>query len=179
MTVKPGPERFQLTQLRFEMIITFEEHVMDIVVEGLSPALLSSLLLSLSSHSLAVLNSRDPVYDEPVHVFNLDVPDNAESAALGAQSAKTLATMVPSTPLLSLSLLSCRSDRLVIDQYSRRSVGGAHGRDHRRVHQTRGPTPLALHLLLLTSAPPYPVTPLVFICPYYTNNKLSFIQLSL
>ena len=48
MKVKPKPERFQETDKRFDIIITFEERVMDIVVEGKSTLLIQPPFLYLT-----------------------------------------------------------------------------------------------------------------------------------
>ncbi|ALC49397.1 Ssu72 [Drosophila busckii] len=62
--IKKCPERFQETKEQFDIIITVEERVYDLVV------------LHMES-----MNSVD---NRPVHVLNVDVVDNAEDALMGA-----------------------------------------------------------------------------------------------
>ncbi|XP_037368571.1 RNA polymerase II subunit A C-terminal domain phosphatase SSU72-like [Talpa occidentalis] len=62
--IKPRPERFQNCRDPFDLIITCEERVYDLVVED--------------------LNSREQVTFQPVHVINVDIPDSLEEATLGA-----------------------------------------------------------------------------------------------
>jgi len=63
--IKKGPQRFQNSQERFEVIICLEERVYDQVVE--------------------FLQTRESQTGEPVHVINFDIQDNHEEAAVGAQ----------------------------------------------------------------------------------------------
>lgn len=62
--IKPRPERFQNCKDPFDLIITCEERVYDLVVED--------------------LNSREQETCQPVHVINVDIQDNHEEATLGA-----------------------------------------------------------------------------------------------
>eukprot|EP01125_Pyxidicula_operculata_P013205 TRINITY_DN4367_c0_g2_i1.p1 TRINITY_DN4367_c0_g2~~TRINITY_DN4367_c0_g2_i1.p1 ORF type:complete len:200 (-),score=23.58 TRINITY_DN4367_c0_g2_i1:366-965(-) len=77
MKVKRAPERFQDTPKLFDIIITFEERVFDIVT--------------------SVLNSRDSETGELVHVLNLNVTDNHEAAVVGALDALSLVKMIEDT----------------------------------------------------------------------------------
>jgi RNA polymerase II subunit A C-terminal domain phosphatase SSU72 len=64
LKIKSAPERFQDTDKQFDVIVTFEDRVFDIVTETLSDKPSSSY--------------------QPVFVFNINVVDNHESAVLGA-----------------------------------------------------------------------------------------------
>jgi len=75
MNVKPAPERWQDTSKHFEIVITFDSRVYDIVVEDLQQR--------ESSGSLS-----------PVYVVNLPVKDTHEEATVGAVHALQLVKMV-------------------------------------------------------------------------------------
>ncbi|KAM5257215.1 RNA polymerase II subunit A C-terminal domain phosphatase SSU72-like [Ctenodactylus gundi] len=62
--IKPRPERFQSCQDAFDLILTCDEGVYDLVV--------------------AELSSREQVTRQPVHVVNVDIADDAEEAIVGA-----------------------------------------------------------------------------------------------
>ncbi|XP_053418557.1 RNA polymerase II subunit A C-terminal domain phosphatase SSU72-like [Nycticebus coucang] len=62
--IKPRPERFQESSDSFDVIFTCEERVYDRVVTELC--------------------SREQDTFQPVHVINVDIQDNPESATLGA-----------------------------------------------------------------------------------------------
>jgi len=62
--IKPGPERFQDCEHKFDVIVTAEERVYDQVLE----------------HFEACGNK----LDELVHVINVDIQDNQEEATIGA-----------------------------------------------------------------------------------------------
>jgi len=70
-----------------------------------------------------VLNSKDPVYDEPVHVFNLDVVDNHEAAVEGALKAYALAMIVRIPPLRVPALLALVDSPLPIRSIATRTNG--------------------------------------------------------
>ncbi|KAH8326798.1 hypothetical protein KR059_006697 [Drosophila kikkawai] len=62
--IKKCPERFQDTKEQFDIIVTVEERVYDLVVLH--------------------MESMESVDNRPVHVLNVDVVDNAEDALMGA-----------------------------------------------------------------------------------------------
>jgi len=62
--LKNAPERFQNCTEQFEIIITCEERVYDQVIE--------------------FFESRDSQSNLPVHVINVDIPDNHDDAVAGA-----------------------------------------------------------------------------------------------
>lgn len=62
--IKPCPEKFQVSKERFDVIITCEERVYDQVIEW--------------------FGSKRSVYNQPVHVINIDIQDNHEEATIGA-----------------------------------------------------------------------------------------------
>ncbi|KAJ8724980.1 hypothetical protein PYW07_015938 [Mythimna separata] len=62
--IKPSPEKFQVSTERFDVIITCEERVYDQVIEW--------------------FGSKRSVYNQPVHVVNMDIQDNHEEATIGA-----------------------------------------------------------------------------------------------
>lgn len=72
--IKERPQRFQDEKMPFDIIITFEERVFDIVIED--------------------LNNRESITGEMVHVINLNVKDNHEEATLGAIEVLNLLTLV-------------------------------------------------------------------------------------
>lgn len=62
--IKPKPERFQLTKDKFDILITCEERVYDQVIE--------------------CMESRTQEIHQPVHLINIDIPDNHEEATVGS-----------------------------------------------------------------------------------------------
>ncbi|KAK6634982.1 RNA polymerase II subunit A C-terminal domain phosphatase [Polyplax serrata] len=62
--IKTGPERFQSSTEKFDIIITCEERVYDQVIEA--------------------LEGRPSVENSPVHIINIDIQDNHEEATIGA-----------------------------------------------------------------------------------------------
>lgn len=62
--IKPYPEKFQVSTEKFDVIITCEERVYDQVIEW--------------------FGSRRSIYNQPVHVVNIDIQDNHEEATIGA-----------------------------------------------------------------------------------------------
>ena len=70
INVKEAPQRWQeSTESRFDLVITFEERVFDAVVEDMQNRDADT----------------DAGGDRPVHIFNLDVPDNHESSVVGSR----------------------------------------------------------------------------------------------
>uniref|UniRef100_A0A7S0UVB1 RNA polymerase II subunit A C-terminal domain phosphatase SSU72 n=1 Tax=Polytomella parva TaxID=51329 RepID=A0A7S0UVB1_9CHLO len=74
MTVKRAPEKFQECKDEFDVIITFEERVLDQVLED--------------------LESRTPIMLTPVLIINMDVKDTREEAATAAEMTLRLCTML-------------------------------------------------------------------------------------
>lgn len=72
--IKKFPERFQECKEQFDIIVTVEERVYDQVLEH--------------------MESRDPIYNKPVHVFNVDIEDNHEEALMGAFLITDMINMV-------------------------------------------------------------------------------------
>lgn len=72
--IKKFPEKFQVCTDRFDIIITAEERVYDQVIE--------------------FMESKEPVYNQPVHVINMDIQDNHEEATLGAFLIHDMISMV-------------------------------------------------------------------------------------
>mmetsp|Transcript_16864 Transcript_16864/g.23466 ORF Transcript_16864/g.23466 Transcript_16864/m.23466 type:complete len:112 (-) Transcript_16864:2615-2950(-) len=72
--VKEAPERWQEEKGRFDIVITFEDRVFDIVNEDVA--------------------NRDTGNCDVVHVFCINTKDNHEEAALGAQQALVLLQML-------------------------------------------------------------------------------------
>jgi len=68
------PERFQDTKEQFDIIVTVEERVYDLVVMH--------------------MESMESVDNRPVHVLNVDVVDNAEDALMGAFVITDMINMV-------------------------------------------------------------------------------------
>uniref|UniRef100_A0A1L8DGL7 RNA polymerase II subunit A C-terminal domain phosphatase SSU72 n=1 Tax=Nyssomyia neivai TaxID=330878 RepID=A0A1L8DGL7_9DIPT len=62
--IKTATEKFQLCTDRFDIIVTAEERVYDQVIE--------------------YMESKMPIYNQPVHVINIDIQDNHEDATIGA-----------------------------------------------------------------------------------------------
>jgi len=63
--IKKGPQRLQDTRKKYDIIFTAEERVYDQVLEHFSSDTCS-------------------IYNQPVHVINLDIQDNHEEATIGA-----------------------------------------------------------------------------------------------
>lgn len=61
--IKRGPQKFQNSNERFDVIICLEERVYDQIVE--------------------FLQLRDSMTGDPVHVINFDIQDNHEEASIG------------------------------------------------------------------------------------------------
>eukprot|EP00268_Persea_americana_P006515 TRINITY_DN1234_c1_g2_i3.p1 TRINITY_DN1234_c1_g2~~TRINITY_DN1234_c1_g2_i3.p1 ORF type:complete len:114 (-),score=29.75 TRINITY_DN1234_c1_g2_i3:402-743(-) len=78
-TVKPAPQRWQenASDGSFDVVLTFEEKVFDMVVED--------------------LHNREHVLMKSVLVINLDVKDNHEEAAVGARVALDLCQELEAT----------------------------------------------------------------------------------
>ncbi|CAO1392051.1 unnamed protein product [Diamesa tonsa] len=72
--IKLCPERFQLSQERFDVVVTCEERVYDQVVDS--------------------MENKMPIYNQPVHVINIDIPDNQEEAVAGAFLISDLVTLM-------------------------------------------------------------------------------------
>ncbi|XKL67924.1 hypothetical protein PGB90_003415 [Kerria lacca] len=62
--IKSKPEKFQLCEEQFDLIITCEERVYDQVID--------------------FFNSKSPIDNTPVHIINVDIQDNQEEATIGA-----------------------------------------------------------------------------------------------
>eukprot|EP00127_Corallochytrium_limacisporum_P004131 Clim_evm76s157 gene=Clim_evmTU76s157 len=71
---KPHPERFQDCYERFDVVIACEERVFDQICEDLA--------------------SREQDGTEWVHVINIDIKDNHEEAAIGAEHIYELLEMM-------------------------------------------------------------------------------------
>eukprot|EP00035_Acanthoeca_spectabilis_P023387 m.449102 g.449102 ORF g.449102 m.449102 type:complete len:227 (-) comp19770_c0_seq1:1844-2524(-) len=72
--IKRAPERFQDTDKKFDVIVCCEARVFDQVTQG--------------------LEEREQETFEPVHVCNLEIKDNHESATLGALHIVSLCEML-------------------------------------------------------------------------------------
>jgi len=75
--IKKGPEKFQETNGKYEVILTVEEKVYDQV--------------------LADFELKGGQSDEPVHVINMNVVDNPEDATIGAFLLCDLASLLSSS----------------------------------------------------------------------------------
>eukprot|EP00096_Caligus_rogercresseyi_P015488 TRINITY_DN7919_c0_g1_i1.p1 TRINITY_DN7919_c0_g1~~TRINITY_DN7919_c0_g1_i1.p1 ORF type:complete len:205 (-),score=71.17 TRINITY_DN7919_c0_g1_i1:237-824(-) len=62
--IKERPEKFQRTEKKYDVILTCEERVYDLV--------------------LLDFESREPADQQPVHIINMDIVDNPEDATIGA-----------------------------------------------------------------------------------------------
>eukprot|EP01119_Soliformovum_irregulare_P002857 TRINITY_DN13111_c0_g1_i1.p1 TRINITY_DN13111_c0_g1~~TRINITY_DN13111_c0_g1_i1.p1 ORF type:complete len:193 (+),score=47.27 TRINITY_DN13111_c0_g1_i1:13-591(+) len=65
LKVKEAPQRWQETNLKFDYVITFEDRVFETLVED-------------------VINRGSEV-NQPLYVFNMDIRDSHQDAAIGAQ----------------------------------------------------------------------------------------------
>jgi RNA polymerase II subunit A C-terminal domain phosphatase SSU72 len=95
--IKERPQRFQDEKMPFDIIITFEERVFDIVVED--------------------LNGRDSITGEVVHVININVKDNHEEATLGAIEVLNLLTLVLLTKKKQILRVQVRNGVLALTRY--------------------------------------------------------------
>lgn len=75
--IKTAPERFQACEEKFDVIITCEERVYDQVID--------------------FLDNRENKSCIPVHVLNIDIPDNHDEAVKGSFLISDLATMLTKT----------------------------------------------------------------------------------
>ncbi|CAG0888991.1 unnamed protein product [Darwinula stevensoni] len=75
--IKAGPEKFQHCKEKFDVVITVEERVYDLVIE--------------------TLESREKEGSSPVHVINIEIQDNHEEATLGAFLICELVTLMASS----------------------------------------------------------------------------------
>ena len=78
--IKTAPEKFQENTKEFDIIFTCEERVFDAACDGIG---FDVDLLNRESHSNA-----------PVHLFNVDIIDNREQAAIGGRLILDLAEKV-------------------------------------------------------------------------------------
>ncbi|CAH1731033.1 RNA polymerase II subunit A C-terminal domain phosphatase SSU72-like [Aphis gossypii] len=92
--IKKHPEKFQLSNERFTVIITCEDRVYDQVLE----------------HFTTVLSFGN----EPVHIINIDIKDNSEEATIGAFVIHDLVTWLYRSEDLDHEI-----DRLIV-QYERK-----------------------------------------------------------
>lgn len=109
--IKRAPERFQDTDKKFDVIVCCEARVFDQVTQG--RPYYDSAFDSTRSLTLAIcsgLEEREQETFEPVHVCNLEIKDNHESATLGALHIVSLCEMVRTQPSHRLSTRprSCR-----------------------------------------------------------------------
>ncbi|EPZ34528.1 RNA polymerase II subunit A domain-containing protein [Rozella allomycis CSF55] len=74
MKIKKAPERFQDSKKILDFLITCEERCYNAVVEELT--------------------KRGGTEGIPVHVFNFDIPDTNEDAAIGARAIKDFAELI-------------------------------------------------------------------------------------
>lgn len=72
--IKNSPERFQQCTEQFDVIITCEERVYDQVID--------------------FLESRSNQQNVPVHIINVEIPDNHEEAVAGAFIIADLVSML-------------------------------------------------------------------------------------
>ena len=91
--VKPRPEKFQKCRDPFDVIITCEERIYDLVLED--------------------IQNRDQIHNETTHIINIDIEDNPNDATLGAFMICDLCTLVRFQLLLLFNTfqLSCFCDR--------------------------------------------------------------------
>eukprot|EP00824_Muranothrix_gubernata_P012678 TRINITY_DN26786_c0_g1_i1.p1 TRINITY_DN26786_c0_g1~~TRINITY_DN26786_c0_g1_i1.p1 ORF type:complete len:132 (-),score=34.63 TRINITY_DN26786_c0_g1_i1:31-426(-) len=75
--IKRAPERWQEQREHFDVVITFEERVFDLVIKDIQ-----------SRH-------RDSL--QPVHIINIETKDNPADAIVGAQVAGQLAQALVNT----------------------------------------------------------------------------------
>lgn len=75
--IKHAPEKFQTCEEKFDVIISCEERVYDQIIE--------------------FLDNRETKSNTPVHVINIDIPDNHDEAVKGSFLISDLATMLANT----------------------------------------------------------------------------------
>lgn len=79
--LKKAPEKWQESKKRYDLIITCEERCFDAVIEGNTTA-----LMHLCFWHFIDLQNRGENQNKIVHVVNIDIKDNHEEAAVGAQA---------------------------------------------------------------------------------------------
>lgn len=99
--IKKQPEKFQHCTEQFDIIITAEERVYDQVRLYHPPPSLPTTLFIALTHIFCIrfkvvdfMESKPPVDNKPVHIINIDIPDNHEEATMGAFLICDLAQMV-------------------------------------------------------------------------------------
>lgn len=91
--IKDKPQRFQDNKDEFDIIITFEDRVFDIVCEGafLAPVTAMAAVVKLRPSEL---RNRGANTGRPVHVINFSVKDTPEEAVIGAIHVHSFLKMV-------------------------------------------------------------------------------------
>lgn len=99
--IKRCPERFQTCKERFDIIVTVEERVYDQVsilliyyLEVLKIVKFFVQYFHIFFQVIDFMESQEPVYNQPVHLINLEVQDNHEDATIGAFLICDMITMV-------------------------------------------------------------------------------------
>ena len=87
MQIKRAPERWQETTKHFDIVITFDQRVYDMVVEGITYFGVSH---SFESNIFTDVQQRESDSLQPVHIINLPVKDTHEEALIGAIDALQL-----------------------------------------------------------------------------------------
>lgn len=76
--IKLCPEKFQNCEERFDVVVTCEERVYDQVLE--------------------FFHSKKSVLNQPVHIVNIEIPDNHEDATMGAFLIHDLMAIMAQSP---------------------------------------------------------------------------------
>ena len=88
--IKLAPEKFQLSQEVFDVIITCDERVFDAAYEGKFSIYLLWIHFNTICFFLIDLLNRSTRSTHPVHLINVDIVDTAQQAAIGGQLIREL-----------------------------------------------------------------------------------------
>ncbi|KAJ9513647.1 RNA polymerase II subunit A [Haematococcus lacustris] len=99
--IKKAPQRWQDNRAPFDVVVTFEERIMEVVLEDMegrqaaSRSLIPVSYSQLSQHGQAAVESVGAGAGfRPCLVVNLDVKDSTDEAALAAPQALKLCSMI-------------------------------------------------------------------------------------
>lgn len=87
--IKPIPQKFQLEEdKQFDVILTCESRIFDESLKRKLPRLKNFIWITSD------LEERQKSTQQPVHVINIDIKDNHESATIGGIHLSKLAAML-------------------------------------------------------------------------------------
>ena len=97
IAVKAYPERWQNSEVHFDLVICFEQRIYDIVVAGISPSPSPSpspIPIPIPHAAAPDIAGRGPGQFRVCHVVNIDTVDNLTAAIQGGELALELVRQV-------------------------------------------------------------------------------------